>query len=110
MRDMSRMVADGQLNPDKFLTYTQMDDVIAELTRIRGIGLWTVEYVLIRGMGRLEAMPADDLGIRRCISLYYFHGEKITADQARETAVNWGPWRGLASFYLLSATRLGIEV
>ena len=110
VRDMSRMVADGQLNPDKFLTYTQMDDVIAELTRIRGIGLWTVEYVLIRGMGRLEAMPADDLGIRRCISLYYFHGEKITADQARETAVNWGPWRGLASFYLLSATRLGIEV
>ncbi len=109
VRDMSLMVAQRQLNPDTFLTYESMDDIIKELTAIRGIGLWTAEYVLIRGMARLEAMPADDLGLRRSISHYYFHGEKIFAGQARAVAEGWGRWRGLASFYLLSAMRLSLK-
>jgi len=109
VRDISRMVAREELDLDKFGGYKHSDEIIEELRKIRGIGLWTAEYVLIRGMSRLEALPADDLGIRRSISHYYFHDEKITAEQARRMAENWGPWRGLASFYLLSAQRLGIE-
>jgi DNA-3-methyladenine glycosylase II len=109
VRDISRMVARKELDLDKFGGYKHSDEIIDELRKIRGIGLWTAEYVLIRGMSRLEALPADDLGIRRSISRYYFHDEKITAEQARRLAENWGPWRGLASFYLLSAQRLGIK-
>ncbi len=109
VRDISRMVAREELDLDKFGSYKHSDEIIEELRKIRGIGLWTAEYVLIRGMSRLEALPADDLGIRRSISHYYFHDEKITAEQARRMGENWGPWRGLASFYLLSAQRLGIE-
>ena len=108
VRDISRMVASDQL--DRVNVGTTNLVAIEELKKIRGIGLWTAEYVLIRGMSRLDALPADDLGIRRSISHYYFHDEKITAEQARQLAENWGPWRGLASFYLLSAQRLGIEI
>jgi DNA-3-methyladenine glycosylase II len=110
VRDISRMVASDQLDLEKFRDYKDTSAIIEELKKIRGIGLWTAEYLLIRGMSRLEALPADDLGIRRSISHYYFHDEKIIAEQARQLAENWGPWRGLASFYLLSAQRLGIKV
>ncbi len=105
---VARMVVNGDLDPERFPLEARTDAIIEQLTSIRGIGLWTAEYVLIRGMARLEAMPADDLGIRRCISRYYAHGKPVTATQAREVAESWGPWRGLASFYLLSAWRLGI--
>jgi DNA-3-methyladenine glycosylase II len=109
VRDISHMVARNELDLEKFRNYKDTNKIIEELRKIRGVGLWTAEYLLIRGMSRLEALPADDLGIRRSISHYYFHDEKITAEQARRMAENWGPWRGLASFYLLSAQRLGIQ-
>ncbi len=109
VRDISRMVASDQLDLETFRDYRDTSATIEELKKIRGIGLWTAEYVLIRRMSRLDALPADDLGIRRSISHYYFHDKKITAEQARRLVENWGRWRGLASFYLLSAMRLGIE-
>jgi DNA-3-methyladenine glycosylase II len=108
IQGMAGMVAKGELDPERFPVDAQTDDIIEQFTSIRGIGLWTAEYALIRGMARLESMPADDLGIRRCISRYYFRGDPVTAAQARATAESWGPWRGLASFYLLSAERLNI--
>jgi DNA-3-methyladenine glycosylase II len=110
VREISHLVAHGELDLEKFNAYKDSESIIEELTKIRGIGLWTAEYALIRGMSRLEALPADDLGIRRSISHYYFHDKKITAAEARQTAGKWGPWRGLASFYLLSGMRLGIEI
>ena len=65
---------------------------------------------MVRGMARLDAIPADDLGIRRCISHYYCGDKEITGAEARRIAEGWRGWRGLASFYLLTAERLGIEV
>jgi len=47
-----------------------MDDesVVVELTKIKGIGRWSAEYVLNRGMGRVNSLPADDLGTQRAVS------------------------------------------
>jgi len=106
VRDASRMVADGSLDLQKLDGMEDLDSVLKALTAVRGIGRWTAEEILIRGMGRLEALPADDLGIRRIISHQYFHDERITAEQAREVAAGWGKWQGLAAFYLLVAESL----
>ncbi len=84
--------------------------IIEELSKIRGVGRWTAELTMVRGMARLDAIPADDLGIRRCISHYYCGDKMITGVEARRIAEAWRGWRGLASFYLLTAERLGIEV
>jgi DNA-3-methyladenine glycosylase II len=81
-----------------------------ELGKIRGVGVWTAEMTMIRGMQKFDVIPADDLGLRRVISHYYHHCEKITGDVARRTAQSWAGWRGLASFYLIMAKQLGIEV
>ena len=65
---------------------------------------------MLRGMQRLEALPADDLGLRRVISHYYCGGKVITSAQARQIARDWGRWKGLVAYYLIAAEMLEIEV
>ncbi len=77
-----------------------------ELSGVRGVGIWTAEMTMIRGMQKFDAMPADDLGLRRIISHYYYQDRRITGEEARSTAEGWKGWRGLASFYLIMAQML----
>ena len=109
IRDLAQLILDG-LDLEKFKDYQDPDRIIEELRKIRGVGTWTAELAMIRGMSKLDAMPADDLGLRRCISHYYCADRKITGDQARRVAEAWKGWRGLASFYLIMAERIGIEI
>ena len=76
------------------------EDVIAELTQIRGIGRWTAEMFLIFNLRRPNVFPLDDLGLLRGISVNYFSGEPVSRSDAREVAANWEPWRTVATWYL----------
>lgn len=107
IRDLARMIQKG-LDLEKLKKHQDPDRIIEELRHIRGVGIWTAELAMVRGMGMLDAMPADDLGLRRCISHYYCADRKITGDQARRVAEAWKGWRGLASFYLIMAERIGL--
>lgn len=109
IRDLSQLVLKG-LDLEKFREYNDQGKILEELKLIRGIGVWTAELAMVRGMSKLDAIPADDLGLRRCISHYYCADRKITGDQARKVAEAWKGWRGLASFYLIMAERIGIEI
>jgi len=108
VQGISRLVTNG-LNLEA-LSERNDEEIIAELSKIRGVGVWTAEMTMIRGMQKFDAMPADDLGLRRIIAHYYHHGQKIMGEEARRTAQAWPGWRGLASFYLIMAEQLGIEV
>jgi len=109
IRDLAQLIQKG-LDLEKFKDYQDPDKIIEELRRIRGVGVWTAELAMVRGMRMLDAMPADDLGLRRCISHYYCDDRKITGDQTQRVAEAWMDWRGLASFYLIMAERIGIEI
>jgi DNA-3-methyladenine glycosylase II len=109
IRDSAKAVMDGKIDLESLRDRSSAEDVIEYLTNIRGIGPWTAELVMIRGMGRFDAIPADDLGIKRTISHFYFDGKATSASQVRLLASKWGKWRGLASFYLIMAERIGIE-
>jgi len=61
-------------------------------------------------MGRLDAVPADDLGIQRSIAHYYYHDKRIDEKKVREIAAPWGRWKSPAIFYLMTASRLGVEI
>jgi len=99
---VSRLVMEGLRENDE-------QKIIEELGKIRGVGIWTAEMTMIRGMQKFDAMPADDLGLRRAISHYYYHSAKISGDEARRTAEGWKGWRGLASFYLIVAEMLELR-
>jgi len=81
----------------------KMDDesAIVELTKIKGVGPWTAEYTLIRGMGRVNSLPADDLGIQRAISQAYFKGRRIGSNEVRRVLSKFSPFSGITAFYLM---------
>ena len=102
-------IVHGELDVEHFKSYADAGQIIKEMTKIRGIGVWTAELTMLRGMRKLDAIPADDLGLRRHIAHYYCDDRKITGIGAREIAEKWGTWKGLAAYYLILASRLSIE-
>jgi DNA-3-methyladenine glycosylase II len=103
IKGASTLIAEGKLDLEGFRSYESLGQIIKELDAIRGIGVWTAELTMLRGMQRLEALPADDLGLRRVIARYYRNGKPIKSAEARKIAENWGEWKGLAAYYLVVA-------
>ena len=110
IKDISKPTVEGKLNLERFKTYDDVNQIIDELCEIRGIGTWTAELTVLRGLNRVEAIPADDIGLQRVISHYHNNGEKISSQDVREIAEKWGKWKGLAAFYLIMAEIMNITV
>jgi DNA-3-methyladenine glycosylase II len=108
IRDISRQILFGVLDPENFRVYTDTETIISELMKIRGIGRWTAELTILRGLHRPDAFPADDIGVRRFIARFYLNGKKISSVEARSFAERWGAWKGFAAYYLEIADLLGI--
>jgi DNA-3-methyladenine glycosylase II len=108
LRDISRQIVEGTLDLDHFKTYSDTESIISEMVKIRGVGRWTAELTILRGLHRADSFPADDIGVRRFISQYYRDGVKISPAQARDFAGQWGAWKGFAAYYLEVADLLGI--
>lgn len=106
---IARRVRDGTLDLENHGPREETGTIIRDLTTIRGVGMWTAELAVLRGLSRLDVLPADDLGIRRAISRYYSREPRIDTGEARRIAEAWGEWKGLAAYYLLVAERLGIH-
>jgi DNA-3-methyladenine glycosylase II len=106
----AKLIVDGKLDLEVFKSQENSDFIISELDAIKGIVVWTAELTMLRGMQKLDALPADDFGIRRVISRYFCDGRAIKAAEAREIAKDWGKWKGLAAFYLIIAEVKGIIV
>ncbi len=93
VRALSRAVAGGELD----LEEGSPDEVDAGLRRLPGFGPWTRAYILMRGRGDPDALPASDLGLRRAI-------ERLGAEPGPRSiarrAEAWRPWRSYAVFHL----------
>ena len=106
----AQVIIAGKLYIEEMKNQKNPDSIIGKLDEIKGIGVWTAELTMLRGMQKLDALPADDFGIRRVISRYYCSGRPIKANEAREIAEAWGRWKGLAAFYLIIAEVKGLEI
>ena len=84
------------------------DEVIKQMLSLRGVGKWTAQWVLVRALGRPDALPLGDLALRRVVSRLYFDGETIDDAQLEEFAERWRPWRTYATVYLFTALRAGM--
>lgn len=109
IREISRQIVDGFFDCEGLKTISDTGQIIRELVKIRGIGQWTAELTILRGMHRLDAFPADDVGTRRIIAQYYHNGNRMTVDAARAFAEQWGEWKGLAAYYLEIADMSGVQ-
>jgi AraC family transcriptional regulator of adaptative response / DNA-3-methyladenine glycosylase II len=76
------------------------EDVVAKLTRIRGIGAWTAHYVALRALGDPDAFPSGDLVLRKAASR---SNGILSASALERRAEAWRPWRAYAVIHLWSA-------
>ena len=78
------------------------DDIIKELTTIKGVGKWTVQMILMFRLNRLDVFPVDDLGIRQGMVLLYGIEEtgKALLQKMHELAEPWRPYRSVACRYI----------
>lgn len=81
----------------------KLDDAAAvtRLTMMRGVGRWTAEYVLLRGLRRLQVFPCDDVGARNNLGRLLGSKEKLNYETARRIVARWHPFAGLVYFHLL---------
>ena len=79
--------------------------MIERLTAQRGLGRWTAEWFLARGLGRPDVCPAGDLGVRRAVEALCFRGRPCDTARVRRRALAWRPYRSLAVHYLLAGLR-----
>jgi DNA-3-methyladenine glycosylase II len=105
IRDLARHVRDGTLN---FHRFKHMDDeeIIGELVRIRGIGRWTAEMFLIFNLRRPDVLPVADLGLRSAVAKAYGMSRLPSAQELKQMAERWRPYRTAAVWYLWQSTRL----
>lgn len=97
--DLARHFGDGQIHVER---WNAMDDaeIIAELTAVRGIGVWTAEMFLIFNQLRPDVYPLDDIGLQRAVAVHYFAGERLPRKQLAQAGERWRPWRSVATWYL----------
>jgi DNA-3-methyladenine glycosylase II len=99
--DLAQHVTDGKVRFDH-LDGLSNDEVIAELTPVKGIGAWTAHMFLMFCMGRTDILPVGDLGIRNGIRALYGFKAAPTPDEITKLAAknHWHPYESVASWYV----------
>lgn len=100
LQGIARAALDGRV-PSRAAA-AALDDaaLIARLTELRGIGRWTVEMLLIFGLGRLDVLPAADFGVRNGYRRLKGLERLPTPRQLAAAGQAWQPWRSVAAWYL----------
>jgi len=109
IKGISLLVSTGQLDLDAFESYDDINEIREELTAIRGIGDWTAEMTMIRGLHKMDSIPADDIGLQAKLAHFYRKGGRATSEDLRRVAQNWGEYRGLGGYYMIMAHHVGLE-
>lgn len=98
--ELAQTAAAGRLEPET-LEKQPDEEVFGLLLNLRGIGRWTAEYVLLRGLGRTNIFPGDDVGARNRLAQWLGRDEPMDYEAVRSAVRRWQPYSGLAYFHLL---------
>jgi DNA-3-methyladenine glycosylase II len=98
--ELAQAFVSGAFDPRELDT---LDDeaAVARLSELRGIGRWSAEYALLRGMGRLEVFPGDDVGARKNLRSWLDIAGPLDYDGVHQTLERWEPYAGLVYLHLL---------
>jgi DNA-3-methyladenine glycosylase II len=109
IRDLTDRVTSGQLDLEQL---SELDDetVITELVKIKGIGRWTAEMMLIFSLGRPDVLPVDDLGFLEGVREAYALETRPTPKEMRARGEVWRPYRTFATWYMWGVRRLTLKI
>jgi DNA-3-methyladenine glycosylase II len=100
--DLCRHVTDGTLDTRR-LPRLPDEEVIAALTRVKGIGRWTADMFLMFHLQRPDVLPLGDLGVVTGFARVYGGGTTLSPDQMAAHAETWRPYRSIGSWYMWRA-------
>ncbi len=109
LRDLATKVENGELELDRLDTLSD-EAVIAEITAVRGLGLWSAQMFLMFHLERPDVLPTGDAGIRRAVQSAYELDHLPDAQELERIAEPWRPHRTIACIYLwesLAAAPMG---
>ena len=106
LKDLARKSVDGEI-PTLAEVHGMEDEAIVErLTRVRGIGRWTVEMLLMSRLGRADVLPVDDYGVRKGYAAAFRKRNLPAPKDLAKVGVKWKPYRTVASWYFWRAVDL----
>jgi DNA-3-methyladenine glycosylase II len=99
IRELAKLTRDGDI---QFERLPEMEDaaIIETLTRVKGVGVWTVQMFLIFALQRPNVLPVGDLGVRAAMKKAYGLAELPKPQEMESIAAAWHPYRSIASWYL----------
>ncbi|MDD3714008.1 MAG: hypothetical protein PHU16_03995 [Atribacterota bacterium] len=74
---------------------------IKKIMTLKGIGLWSAQYILTMGLAWNDIVAHGDLGLRKAISHYYKKGQPVSDDESQDFFKRFIPWRHMVGYYLL---------
>jgi DNA-3-methyladenine glycosylase II len=103
VRDLAQKVLDGDVELDRTARLSD-NEIVRELTLVRGIGRWTAEMFLMFQLGRLDVWPVDDLGVRKGYGILFELDPPPTAKLLEPLGEPLRPYRSLAAWYCWRAS------
>jgi DNA-3-methyladenine glycosylase II len=98
--ELAKSVAEGHLDLEAFAALPE-GDALQRLMEIRGVGRWTAEYVLLRGLGQTHVFPGDDVGARNNLQRWLRLTKPLDYEGVRRVLTRWNRYAGLIYFHLL---------
>jgi DNA-3-methyladenine glycosylase II len=98
--ELARAHLERRLSLDGLLALGN-EEVVDALRQFRGIGRWTAEYALLRGLGRLDVFPSGDSGARNALRRWLDLGDTLDYEGVARTVERWRPYAGLIYMHLL---------
>jgi DNA-3-methyladenine glycosylase II len=98
--ELAQAIAAGRLDLDALVP---LDDApaVERLCQLRGVGRWTAEYALLRGLGRLQVFPGDDVGARNNLRRWLALSDSLDYASVHDAVAPWQPYAGLVYLHLL---------
>lgn len=106
LRDLAARTADGTVPTLRQLRRMSDEEIVERLTRVRGVGRWTVEMLLMFRLGRPDVLPVGDFAVRKGFALAYGLEESPKPKELLEYGERWRPYRSVASWYMWRAAEL----
>jgi len=99
IKDLSKNIESKKLKL-RSLSKLSDDEIVEQLTQVKGIGRWTAEMFLIFSLGRMDVLPVGDLGLKKGVQLLNSASELPTETEIEKIAEKWRPYRTVATWYL----------
>jgi DNA-3-methyladenine glycosylase II len=98
--ESAQAIVEGNLDLEALVECTD-EEALANLRKLRGVGRWTAEYILLRGLGRWHIFPGDDVGARNNLTRWLELRGELDYEGVQRSLARWKAYSGLVYFHLL---------